>query len=195
MKILIVSDTHRKNENYIKVLQKVGTVDMVIHLGDIEGSEYTIQEAAGCPVEMVAGNNDFFSNLPSEKTLQIGRYCVMITHGHHYYINMGNEMLKKEAIVQGADIVMYGHTHKPVIDVSDEITAINPGSLSYPRQENRKPSYIVMEVDDLGAARFNLEYVESTVKIHKNKKRLKKDKKCVDIHKYIVYNDIRRCEK
>ena len=60
MKILIVSDTHRKNENYMKVLQKVGRVDLVIHLGDIEGSEYTIQEAAGCPVEMVAGNNDFF---------------------------------------------------------------------------------------------------------------------------------------
>ena len=47
MKILIVSDTHRKNENYMKVLQKVGRVDLVIHLGDIEGSEYTIQEAAG----------------------------------------------------------------------------------------------------------------------------------------------------
>lgn len=160
MKILIVSDTHRKNENYMKVLQMVGKVDMVIHLGDIEGSEYTIQEAAGCPVEMVAGNNDFFSNLPFEKTLQIGKYCVMITHGHHYYINMGNEMLKKEAIVQGADIVMYGHTHKPVIDVSDKIIAINPGSLSYPRQENRKPSYIIMEIDERGKARFELKYVE-----------------------------------
>lgn len=160
MKILIVSDTHRKNENYMRVLQKVGRVDLVIHLGDIEGSEYTIQEAAGCPVEMVAGNNDFFSSLPSEKTLQIGKYCVMITHGHHYYINMGNEMLKKEAIVQGADIVMYGHTHKPVIEVSDAITAINPGSLSYPRQENRKPSYIIMEVDERGEAKFKLEYVE-----------------------------------
>ena len=96
-----------------------------LHLGDIEGSEYTIQEAAGCPVEMVAGNNDFFSNLPSEKTLQIGSYCVMITHGHRYYISMGNEMLKKEAIAQGIDIVMYGHTHKPVIDISDNI--IPPG--------------------------------------------------------------------
>lgn len=60
MKILIVSDTHRKNENYMRVLQKVGTLDLVIHLGDIEGSEYIIQEAADCPVEMVAGNNDFF---------------------------------------------------------------------------------------------------------------------------------------
>ena len=160
MRILIVSDTHRKNENYMKVLQMVGRMDLVIHLGDIEGSEYTIQEAAGCPVEMVAGNNDFFSDLPSEKTLQIGMYCVMITHGHHYYINMGNEMLKREAIVQGADIVMYGRTHRPVIEVSDKITAVNPGSLSYPRQENRKPSYIIMEVDEHGKANFELRYVE-----------------------------------
>ncbi|HBV82975.1 MAG: metallophosphoesterase [Lachnospiraceae bacterium] len=160
MKVLIISDTHRKNENYIKVLQKVGKLDLVIHLGDIEGSEYTIQEAAGCPVEMVAGNNDFFSNLPSEKTLQIGSYCVMITHGHRYYISMGNEMLKKEAIAQGIDIVMYGHTHKPVIDISDNIIAINPGSLSYPRQENRKPSYIIMELNAVGKAEFTLHYID-----------------------------------
>lgn len=53
MKILIISDTHRKNENYIKILKELGKLDLIIHLGDIEGSEYTIQEAAGCPVEMV----------------------------------------------------------------------------------------------------------------------------------------------
>ena len=98
MKILIVSDTHHQNDNYLKVIEQVGKLDMVIHLGDVEGSEYTIKEAAGCPVEMVSGNNDFFSELPSEKTLQIGRYRVMITHGHRYYIGMGNEMLKQEAI-------------------------------------------------------------------------------------------------
>ena len=45
MKILIISDTHRKNENYLKVLQLIGKPDMVIHLGDVEGSEYTICEA------------------------------------------------------------------------------------------------------------------------------------------------------
>lgn len=159
MRILVISDTHRKNDNYLNVVKKVGKLDMVIHLGDVEGSEYTIEEAAGCPVEMVAGNNDFFSNLPSEKTLQIGKYRVMITHGHRYYIGMGNEMLKEEAIAHGVDIVMYGHTHKPVIDISDNIVAINPGSLSYPRQENRKPSYIIMEIDEKGEASFSLHYV------------------------------------
>ena len=159
MRILVISDTHRKNDNYLNVVKKVGKLDMVIHLGDVEGSEYTIEEAAGCPVEMVAGNNDFFSNLPLEKTLQIGKYRVMITHGHRYYIGMGNEMLKEEATAHGVDIVMYGHTHKPVIDISDNIVAINPGSLSYPRQENRKPSYIIMEIDEKGEASFSLHYV------------------------------------
>lgn len=84
----------------------------------------------------------------------------MITHGHRYYISMGSEMLKKEAIAQGIDIVMYGHTHKPVIDISDNIIAINPGSLSYPRQENRKPSYIIMELNGAGKAEFTLHYLD-----------------------------------
>jgi hypothetical protein len=155
VRILIISDTHRKNDNYLKIIDEVGKLDRVIHLGDVEGSEYVIQEAAGCPVDIVAGNNDFFSDLPSEKILQIGQYNVMITHGHRYYIGMGNEMLKREAIAQGADIVMYGHTHRPVIDISPNIIAINPGSLSYPRQENHKPSYIIMEINASGEAEFD----------------------------------------
>jgi hypothetical protein len=160
VRILIVSDTHRKNDNYLKVVENIGKLDMVIHLGDVEGSEYVIGEAVDCPVEMVAGNNDFFSDLPMEKTLQIGKYRVMITHGHRYYIGMGNEILKKEAAADGVDIVMYGHTHKPVIDISKNIIAINPGSLSYPRQENRKPSYIIMEIDSNGDAKFDIRYVD-----------------------------------
>lgn len=159
MKILIVSDTHRQNQNYLNLVNSLGKLDMVIHLGDVEGSEYTIQQAADCPVEIISGNNDFFSKLPIEKTLQIGKYRVMITHGHRYGIAMGNEMLKEEAVAQGVDIVMYGHTHKPVIDMSNGIIALNPGSLSYPRQENRKPSYIIMEVDDAGEANFTIHFI------------------------------------
>ena len=46
------------------------------------------------------------------------------------------------------DIVMYGHTHKPVVDQGRDIIAVNPGSLTYPRQEGRSPSYIVMTITD-----------------------------------------------
>ena len=159
MKVLIVSDTHRRNENDIKVLEQVSPVDLVIHCGDIEGSEYLIAQSAGCPVQMVTGNNDFFSDLPREKEFNVGRYKVWLTHGHNYYVSMRNENLKHEARMHGVDIVIYGHTHKPVVDIEGDIIAVNPGSLTYPRQENRKPSYIIMELDREGKVHFTINYL------------------------------------
>ena len=58
MKVLIVSDTHRQNENFMRVMDREEPIDLLIHCGDIEGSEYLISRRAGCPVYMVAGNND-----------------------------------------------------------------------------------------------------------------------------------------
>ena len=72
-KVIVVSDTHRQNENYFKVLE-MHKPDMVIHCGDVEGSEYALTEAADCPVHMVAGNNDFFSDLPKELELSVDGY-------------------------------------------------------------------------------------------------------------------------
>ena len=158
MKILIVSDTHRKNENYFAVL-KLHHPDMVIHCGDSEGCEQILTEAAGCPVKMVLGNNDFFSDLPREQEFNIGKYRIWLTHGHNYYVSMGNELIKKEAAARCMDIVIYGHTHRPVIDIGDEIIALNPGSLSYPRQEGRKPSYIIMELDSSEQLHFTIAYI------------------------------------
>ena len=160
MKILIVSDTHRKNELYVKLCQELAPLDMVIHCGDIEGSEYIINEAARCPVKMVAGNNDFFADTNRDEEFTIGKYKIWLTHGHHFYVSMDNEILKDEARSRGIDIVMYGHTHKPVIDIEENIGALNPGSLTYPRQEGRKPSYIIMEIDEKGEASFKLNFVE-----------------------------------
>lgn len=159
-KILIVSDTHRRNENYLDIVKKCGPFQKVIHCGDVEGSEFTIAEAAGCPVEMVMGNNDFFSDLPREKEFMLGKYKVWLTHGHNYYVSMDNQTIKKEARAKGVDIVMYGHSHRPVVDYDKEIIAVNPGSLTYPRQEGRKPSYIIMEIDSMGEAHFTIHYVD-----------------------------------
>ncbi len=158
MKVLIVSDTHKKNDNYFKVLE-MHKPDMVIHCGDAEGSEYALTKAADCPVHIVLGNNDFFSDLPKELELEIEGYKVWVTHGHNYYVSMGNELLKQEAIARGMDIVMYGHTHRPVVDRDDDIIAVNPGSLSYPRQEGRLPSYIIMETDRFGELHFTIAYL------------------------------------
>ncbi|MCR5399395.1 MAG: metallophosphoesterase [Lachnospiraceae bacterium] len=158
-KVLIVSDTHGSNALYLKLIEKLAPLDMVIHLGDTDGTDQTILMAPPCPVHLVSGNNDYFSESPAEKIITVGKHKIMLTHGHHYYISMGNDVLKGEARSRGCDIVMYGHTHRPVIDTSGGITAVNPGSLTYPRQEGRKPSYCLMTLDDDGEAHFEIFYL------------------------------------
>ncbi len=54
---------------------------------------------------------------------------------------------------------MFGHSHKPLVDISQNIIAVNPGSLSYPRQEGRKPSFVIMELDKEGEAHFQIQYL------------------------------------
>lgn len=159
MKILVVSDTHRKNDSYVALCQQLAPLDMVIHCGDVEGGEFLIQKAAECEVHMVAGNNDFFSPLPREEIFEVQGLKIWLTHGHNYYVSMDNEILKEEARNRGVDIVMYGHSHKPVIDYDGDIVAINPGSLSYPRQEGRRPSYIVMNIDADGHFDFKINFL------------------------------------
>ena len=84
MKIMIVSDTHKQHKNLQLALDRMGKIDLMIHLGDAEGYEDYIQEMAGCPLEIISGNNDFFSHLEKEKEIRIGKYKVLITHGHYY---------------------------------------------------------------------------------------------------------------
>lgn len=162
MRVLIVSDTHRRDTNLLMLLKKMGGLDMLIHCGDVEGSEDAIRLAAGCPVHMVAGNNDFFCRLPKEEEFMIGSHRVWLTHGHNYYVSVDRETIREQAAARGADIVMHGHTHRPLIDLAKkpgDVTVINPGSLSYPRQEGRRPSYILMELDRQGMAHYHLNFL------------------------------------
>lgn len=160
MKILIVSDTHRKDANLEKVLEQEAPIDRLIHLGDAEESESVIQQLAGCPLDIVSGNNDFPGSLPREKEIVLGGYRVLLTHGHHYYVSLDTRLLGREAKARGFDIAMYGHTHRPKIEERGEVILLNPGSLSYPRQEGRRPSYIVMELEDGQDADFKIKYLE-----------------------------------
>ena len=159
MRILIVSDTHRKNDNYFEVLERCKPLDMIIHGGDVEGSEYVLSRCVECPVMMVAGNNDYFGALPRELEFNIEKYKVLVTHGHNYYVYMGPERLKEEARARGVQIVMFGHTHKPFLEIEEDLVTLNPGSLSYPRQDNHKPSYMLMEIDKVGEVHFSTAYL------------------------------------
>ncbi len=162
MKVLIVSDTHRKDENLLRVIGENKPFDMLIHLGDSEGSEKKIEGwlDEGCELHMVLGNNDFFSDLEREKEIKVGSYRILLTHGHYYNVSLGVERLEAEALERNIQIAMYGHTHRPFYEVHNGVIILNPGSMSYPRQEGRRPSYMIMELDEQGEVHFTLNFLE-----------------------------------
>jgi len=158
MRVLIVSDTHGRNHYLLKTLERVSPIDLLIHLGDFEGGEEYIKSIAPCPIEFISGNNDFFNGLPKEKMIQIGKYTIMMTHGHRYGVNSTTCNLLDSAKRNKADIVMFGHTHVPMINLNEGIWMINPGSLALPRQNGKIPTFIIMDIDSYGDAHFSLNY-------------------------------------
>lgn len=161
MRILVISDTHGNESNLKAVLKKEGRPDHVLHLGDVERGEERIANMVGCPMDIVAGNCDFFSKMPRVKFVELDGCRIMMTHGHYYYVTAGIRDLVLEAKANDCDVVMFGHTHKPFLDEDDDgrLTILNPGSISFPRQEGRKPSYVVMETEKPGRARFEIKYL------------------------------------
>jgi hypothetical protein len=157
---MIVSDTHRKLRTLEQALSNEGEIDMLIHLGDFEGDDEAIAGMCGCKMLIVPGNNDFFTGYPKEIETEIAGRKVLITHGHYYMVSLDLRTIEDEARSRGMDIVMFGHTHKPVIQTIDGVTLINPGSLSYPRQQDRKCSYIMMEVDDENELHYTLKKLD-----------------------------------
>lgn len=132
---------------------------MLLHLGDVEGGEEYIEAVAGCPVCMVAGNNDFFSFLKKEREFTLAGKKIFMTHGHNYYVSVGTEEIRRAGLAREADIVMFGHTHRPYFEQDDKITILNPGSLSYPRQPGRQGSYMIMEIKSDGQVDFETYYL------------------------------------
>ena len=159
MKILVVSDTHGRDENLETVVYREAPFDMLVHCGDVEGREIFIEALAEVPCCIVSGNNDFFSDLPREEEIEIAGKKFLVTLGHYYGVSMDETGVVDEARSHNCDGVMFGHTHKPVLEMVDGILAINPGSLSYPRQRGKRPSYVVLEAGEDGNITGEIKYL------------------------------------
>jgi len=160
MKILLISDTHRYLKKFQTVLERIPAIDYILHMGDAEGDEDVIRELAGCPVDFVAGNNDYLSSHEREKELEIGGIRIFMTHGHYYGVSMGLNRLAEEGAARGVRVVLFGHTHRPTIEYRQNLTLVNPGSLSYPRQPGRQPSFGIMEIDSKKDLHFTINYLD-----------------------------------
>ena len=159
MKILVVSDSHGRNDNLKKTIQKVSPIDMMLHLGDVEMEPEKLKEMAGCKVYCVSGNNDFLLDYPKEEIIEIGKHKVFMTHGHRFRISYGLEMLAAEAKKRGADTVLYGHTHVVSSKIVDGVLMLNPGSISLPREYPYKPSFMIIETDRRGEMMYGVNYL------------------------------------
>ena len=160
MRLLVVSDSHGVDKNIKKALDLSGPVDGLIHLGDSQGSESYIQQIAKCQIFMVTGNCDFFSDHPTTAVAQLEGHRLMLTHGHLFGVSMNTSYLEDEARANQCDIVLFGHTHRPLLkDKDPDLLILNPGSISFPRQEGRKCSYMILELEKGRRGRAQIYYL------------------------------------
>ena len=164
LRILIMSDSHGRNENVelaiAQVREEIGEFQMLIHLGDV-GDAREIESLAGVPCYIVRGNTDYDAKLLNANVIEASGHRIFATHGHLYQVDMRLDLLRFAALENDCDIAMYGHTHVPYLEEDpDDITILNPGSISKPRQADHRYTYMVMEIDDEDEVTYELRYVE-----------------------------------
>ena len=164
MKILVLSDSHSGLYFMRECISSVRP-DGVIHLGDFfDDGEAMALENPHIRFWLLPGNGDCFSvgaRAPKVLNCLIGGVRMYMTHGHLHGVKSNRNHLVSEAKANGAQIVLYGHTHVPeCICDEDGVWVLNPGTCRSASgsvglieiQENRITSCRVLRQEDLGPA-------------------------------------------
>ena len=130
MKILVISDTHRRIANAVMLIERLNP-DYIYHLGDLCEDCHELESLYPRKVIVaVKGNNDFFDkSYPSERCFEIDGKKIFMCHGHKYNVKTSLMALLYKAKELGADIALYGHTHIAHLEEADGVTLMNPGSI------------------------------------------------------------------
>lgn len=140
MKVVVLSDTHldQVNSELVSICETYcATADLVIHLGDWTRS-VVLDFFQQFPLEAVSGNMDdavIRDQLPSQKTLTLDGRRIGITHGWGYETGMHERLLQAFPDVE---VILYGHTHRPLAREENGVLFFNPGSLTYGRGRFQK---------------------------------------------------------
>ena len=143
MKIGLISDTH--GHLPADVFTVFSEVDLIIHAGDIGTEEVLIDLRASAPVTAVYGNMDHSlpgGRLPRIAFIKAEELTLCVTHILNSPKSFAYELYKMN---KKADVVIFGHTHRPEVQKYNDILFINPGSIAYPRDEGG-PSVAILSV-------------------------------------------------
>ncbi len=135
MKCLVFSDSHGNISNMRRALSLHRDAEIVFFLGDgLSDAEELSLYDSGRMWYFVRGNCDFRAYLNGtqvSKTEEITLFSkkIVITHGDLYGVKYGYDDILSMAHSRGADIVLFGHTHRICDEYRDGVYLFNPGSV------------------------------------------------------------------
>lgn len=147
MRIGVVSDSHGDLAIVNRVIEAAGPVDHWLHAGDHYQDGLRLAEMTGLPLTAVAGNCDRGSLIVDEY-LEFAGKTIWLTHGHRYNVKSGVGELVWWGRQYKANIVVFGHTHRPYNSWHDGLLIFNPGSPRAPR--GGSPTYGILDIKEDG---------------------------------------------
>lgn len=145
MRIAIISDTHGNYPLAIRALDRHEAFEQIIHLGDNIDDAWVVEEAIGRGIIKVPGNCDFAGSVPREIAHTFAGKVLFISHGDRYRVKEDLARLHNKAKSAAADIVLFGHTHAPLVAEIDGMLFVNPGSLA---QNCDLPSFAILTISE-----------------------------------------------
>lgn len=121
IRIGLISDTHGLLRP--QACDYLQGSDFIVHAGDICDPQILAQLAQIAPVTAVRGNNDhgpWADRLPDTARLQAGGVCVYAIHDL--------TQLDVEPFAAGVQVLVSGHSHRPLVQQRDGVLYVNPGS-------------------------------------------------------------------
>lgn len=145
MRLGIISDTHGLLRP--EVFEIFRDVDHILHAGDVGGWELIVELQAVAPVTAVYGNTDgseLRARLPPVASLRLDGFDIVVSHGDQ--VGSPTPVLLHEAF-PAAEIILFGHTHKPLLELVDRtVTVMNPGSAG-PRRFDLPVTVGILELE------------------------------------------------
>jgi putative phosphoesterase len=130
----VVSDTHVSTPRSYSALEIVldffrrRKVGLILHGGDVGRASLLAEMAAVAPVVAVRGNADsleLIETLPDRIWISAGTRTILLLHGHH---GKTAKTTALAAVQPGVDVIVFGHSHQPLIEQHDDTILFNPGS-------------------------------------------------------------------